>query len=159
MRKEFHAALLRELLEERMNQKIRDGLTEVVYEQLRKQFSGAKYKSLIKEHIRKTGSRLQPAISSCIEALNDEERDVAEKMIDIFNQMGAEKRFWQRDCGKIFEQIWCMFFVTMSERGKQGDNKIAFNIFQLITMNFAIHASQSKELRKVMGIRKNLFSR
>lgn len=142
-----------------MNQEIRDALIEVDFDVLREQFTGGKYKNLVKEHISKTGLRLKDAISSCIEALNHDERDVAEYMIDIFNQMGAEKRFWQRDCGKIFEQIWCLFFVTMSERGKQGENKIAFNIFQLITMNFAIHASQSRELRKIMGIRKNLFSR
>ena len=142
-----------------MNQEIRDNLIEVDFDQLKKQFSRAKYISLVKEHISKTGLSLKDAISNCIEALNDDERNVAEHMIDIFNHMGAETHFWQRDCGKIFEQGWYMFFVTMSERGMQGENKIAFNIFQLITLNFAIHANQSKELRTIMGIRKNLFSR
>ena len=102
---------------------------------------------------------MQIAVASCVEALDSEEREVAEHMIDILNQMGSEKNFWRRNCSEVFQQIWCMFLVTMSNRGRSGENKIAFNIFQLITMNFADHASQSAEVRKFMGIRRGMFSR
>ena len=142
-----------------MNREIRDALSDPDYDQLRKQFRGTKYSKLVQEHVRKSESFIQDAIAGCIDAMNSEERDLAVHMIDLYNCSAMDQSFWRRDCSVVFEQIWLQFFVQMSARGRKAENKMAFNIFQLITLNFAIHALGSKELIRQMGLRRSVFSR
>ncbi|MCH7879035.1 MAG: hypothetical protein IH914_06965 [candidate division Zixibacteria bacterium] len=135
----------------------RNSLVDVDLDSLREQFSGARYSELVERQMRSLNCRLELAIQGAIAAFTEEERIVAEHIIDIFNDMASESSFWTRDCADVFDQICTMFSVLLSERGVSTESRVIFNMFQLVTTNFAEHARKSKTARKFMGIRKSFF--
>ena len=46
----------------------------------------------------------------------------------------------------------------LNAAGVTPDDETLFNIFQVVTLNFAATASEQPTLRKFMGIREGLFS-
>lgn len=138
---------------------MRDQIRDVNLNQLQEQFKGAKYRKLVQEHIRKVGPRLELALSTAVEALTEEERTVGEGLIDEYNHKGYQQAFWQRDCDSVLKDICTEFSELISQAGASTDDKIMFNMFQIITMNFALQARDQKALREFAGIRKSWLFR
>ena len=126
---------------------------------LSEQFHGIEYRKLVQEQLRRSGNILQDAIRGYIEELDEDERQLCEYMIDIFNSMGSDKLFWRRDCGEVLFQIYSMYLLKTSARNRRPKEHIGFAIFQIITLNFAYQATQSIDVRKHMGIRRSLLKR
>jgi len=143
----------------KMNPKIRAQIREVDINQLQEQFKGAEYRKIVQQHLRKVGPRLELALSAAVEALTVEERKVAEGLIDEYNHRGYQQDFWRRDCADILKDICNEFAQAMSHVGSNTDERIMFNMFQIITMNFALQARNHKGLRAFAGIRKNWLFR
>ncbi len=142
-----------------MNQELRDQIRNVDLTQLEEQFKGAEYRHLVQQHIRKIGSQLELAILGAVEALTDEEKVAIEGLAEIYNEAGYQQDFWRRDCSEVFQEICSNYFDVMSKHNLPSEDKIAFNLFQIITMNFAIQARDQKALRKFIGIKKNWLLR
>ncbi|HCO96666.1 MAG TPA: hypothetical protein DIU00_22465 [Phycisphaerales bacterium] len=142
-----------------MNPEMRAQIRDVDLGQIQEQFRGAEYRKLVQQHLRKVGVLLELALSGAGEALTDQERNVAEVLIDEYNRMGYNSAFWHRDLGDVFQEICNRFAELMSQVGTTADDKVKFNVFQIITMNFALQARDQKELRKFAGIRRSLLFR
>lgn len=123
------------------------------------QFQGTQYRKLVERHVRKLGGQLELSMLASVKAGSELERRVAEAMVDEYNSMGYEQSFWRRDCREVFEEICTRFAERMAEGGGQADDPGKFNMFQLITMNFAYQAREQKALRKFAGIRKGVLLR
>ncbi len=143
----------------KMNPEIRAQIREVDLNQLQEQFKGAEYRKLVQQHLRKVGPLLELALSAAVEALTVEERKVAEGLLDEYNHRGYQQDFWRRDCANILKDICNEFEQAISHAGLTTDERIKFNIFQIITMNFALQARDQKGLREFAGIRKNWLFR
>ena len=142
-----------------MNHQLRNEIRDVDLKQLEEQFRGAEYRELIQQHLRKTGAQLELALSAAIEALTEEEQAMAEGLIDVFNAAGHQQEFWLRDCSDVFRGICDSYFDLMKKHGLKGEDRIAFNLFQIVTMNLTLQARDQKALRKFIGIRKSWLCR
>ena len=142
-----------------MDPPIRATIRDVDLVKLSEQFRGSEYRQLVQQHVRKMSTMLESAITAATQACTDSERGVAERLIDKYNHMGYDQSFWHRDTADVLNEICSCFDMLMSDTGARVDNKGKFNIFQLITMNFALQARDQKALRKFAGIRKSFIFR
>ena len=136
----------------------RDQVDNIVLSQIKERFKGTKYNELVQEHVRKTEKeQLEMAIRGCVLALSDIEQEVAEILIDRYNERGYDWSFWRRDTAEILDEICAAFTSLLAERSCSAEDRIQFNLFQLITLNFAQMATEQKDLRKFAGIRKGVI--
>lgn len=96
-------------------------------------------------------ARLPAVIAASIELLTQEERRIAEAIIDKFNRNAHEKGFWISDASDILSSISCD--LNDASIPATADPAAVFDVFQLVTGNFAWMAYQQKGLRKFIGIR------
>ena len=138
----------------------RQNVKEVNLEQLAKQFTGAKYNKLVQQHIRKLGyDTVKKALYASMLALNETEKEAAEVLIDEYNELGYNRNFWRSDCAEVFSQICERFSQLLVARNQAVEDKMKFNAFQLVTLNFAQMLLEQKAGRKFAGIRRSLFFR
>ena len=113
--------------------------------------SGKEFRHLVQAHMRRFRGTLPSVITASVELMTSDEKAVAEKLIDEFNQQGYNQAFWRSDAGEVLSSVSRdlndAFFPTKAEPAG------IFNVFQIITGNFAWLAHEQKSLRKFAGIR------
>lgn len=126
-------------------------ISGISIEQLASDLRGKQYRHLVQNHMRLFRARLPAVIAASIELLTQEERRIAEAIIDKFNRKGYERAFWRGDAADVLSSISCdlndAFFPV------PADPAAIFDVFQLITGNFAWMAYEQRNLRKHIGIR------
>ncbi len=126
-------------------------------EQFKKQYYGSKYKDLIQSHVRKMDLvKIEMAILSSIAAFTLEEKEIARITLENYLQKGENTEFWYQDCSKVLSNV-CSTFKELFNNSFHPEDKIQFNVFQLLTLFFASNALQSKKFRKHIGIRKSFL--
>jgi hypothetical protein len=80
-----------------------------------------------------------------------------ESLIDEWNETGGYSEFWRTPCAIVFNHMAEHAKNLTVITGGVLDDDDLFNIFQVLTLNFAVMASENKHLRKFAGIRKGLF--
>jgi len=83
--------------------------------------------------------------------LTSDEKIVAGKLIDTYNQRAYEKAFWQSDAGQMLASVSCDLNDALFPQAAEPAG--IFSIFQIITGNFAWMAYEQKSLRKFAGIK------
>ena len=138
----------------------RKNIREVDLERLQGQFRGARYNRLVQRHIRTLGyEMIVNAVRGCVEALDEDEAEAACRLIDEYNLLGYDKAFWRRDCAQVLVDICRRFAELLRRLGREAEDKIKFDVFQLVTLNFAQMALKQPALRKHAGIRRSFFRR
>ncbi|NHZ85490.1 MAG: hypothetical protein GWP19_06375 [Planctomycetia bacterium] len=141
-----------------MNKKIRDQIANVDLESLKEQFQGAEYSDLVQQQLRKLGSRITQAHAACLAAFTQEEWDVLNEIAKEYVTIKAlDINFWKKDCSKVFFEICDQFKKRLKKNNITLDDKIIFNAFQAVTLNFARIANSNKKFRKFTGIKKGIF--
>ena len=127
------------------------------------------YRDLIQYHIRKsTISKIKMAVLAEILQLPEELRSLITDFIDVTNvRFAYDSSFWhEASCKEALERIietaidhlpirHCI--ATIEDALLPENQELAFQIFQITTLNFAYSASRERGQRKFMGIRKGLF--
>lgn len=132
---------------------LRESFPQVELQQLRQQLSGSKYSELVGEHMRELGDGLEVTVIGPIPAFNETERAVLEDLIDAYNLHAYNRKFWARDCGEVFGEICETFDSMMTENGQTAEDRITFQVFQIVTGNFAIMARDQASFRSFAGVR------
>lgn len=140
-----------------MNQKFRDAIREVNLIQLMDQFRGTQYRMLVQKQMRELSIRLEIALAAGIDACTESEKKAGEILLDEYNKKGYEQSFWRRDTTDVFAEICNRSRELLSQFGAACEDKILFNMFQIVTMNLAAQVRDQKELRRFAGIRRSLF--
>jgi hypothetical protein len=83
--------------------------------------------------------------------------DSLEEFSDRCNSRAYDADFWREDCAQVFDLITSEACDIMQKAGITLDDETLFNLFQLVTLNFALAASLQPELRKFAGIKKGWF--
>ncbi len=65
--------------------------------------------------------------------------------------------FWRRTCVDVLDSVAGEFEERMSENGLSAPDWLKFEMFHLITLNFAQMAYEQKAIRQFIGIRKGFF--
>ncbi|MFO8013102.1 MAG: hypothetical protein R6X20_07335 [Phycisphaerae bacterium] len=128
-------------------------------DELRRQWGDVEYRFLVREHVRKSGANLSRAVAGSVLVFNAAERPVAEVLIDEYNAMAQNRAFWHRSAAEMLDEIAEAFGERMSEAGLKPEGWLKFEVFQLITLNFAEMAYEQKRMRKFIGIRKGWLRR
>jgi hypothetical protein len=120
--------------------------------------SGKPYNSFIEHHLRRqSDAERKEGLQWTIQQLPPWFIPSMEHLIDEWNETGRYSEFWKTDCAIVFNHIAEHAKNLTVITGGVLDDDDLFNIFQVVTLNFAIMASESKEVRKFAGIRKGFF--
>jgi len=126
--------------------------------ELRNGFRGRRYAQLVEHHVRKLDKeRLLRGVGGTLELLPEPARPLIIEATDDWNKRIPDAAFWRRDCASVFDEIIEDMTARLASISVQQDDEMLFNMFQIITMNFAYAASDQPEMRRFMGIRKSLF--
>jgi len=127
------------------------------------------YKELVEYHVKKTPiERIMLAISGTASLLPDECNKLLIEFIDAANEkLGYDQHFWKfSDIKTAFGKIIQLAISSLplqaaisceADAYLYNNHELAFNLFQVITLNFAYSAIQSRDMRKFIGIKKGFF--
>ena len=90
-------------------------------------------------------------------AFNPTEREAAKIVLKLYDQKILDGDFWLTDTYKVLCEIGMYFEELLKAKDCPAEDKMKFNLFQLISSNLAVIALHDKELRKIAHIRKSWF--
>ena len=123
--------------------------------QFKEQIRGQPYNSLVQHHLRRQSvHELVLGIKGTTARLPQGVIGRVETLIDMWNSRAHDADFWRRDCAEVFEEIIWEGEMILESSGFKKDDETLFNIFQVITLNFASAAATQPTLRKFAGIKK-----
>lgn len=129
-----------------------------------------KYRDLVQLHIKKQSiPQLMAGANGTVEMLPEATQKNVMEFIDAVNsRIGYDQNFWKHGdvktaFGFIIQEAIKVLDVEESLKSEQDaynaeNHELAFNLFQIATLNFAYSAAQDKKQRKFMGIKKGFFS-
>ncbi|HUU15870.1 MAG TPA: hypothetical protein VMW72_01870 [Sedimentisphaerales bacterium] len=142
------------------HQLTRDSIGDVKLEDLRLGFEGIEYRRFIKEHFHMMScDELLMGIAGKFAAFNPIEREAAKTVLKLYDQYALDGNFWLADTSKVLYDMSKSFEEILKAKNCQVEDKMKFNLFQLISSNLAVIALHDKELRKIAHIRKSWFIR
>jgi hypothetical protein len=104
--------------------------------------TGKTYGQFVQAHLRKLGAQLPAGIAASVALCTSEERAASEAIIDGYNAKGYDAAFWASDAGEILTSVSCDLNDALFP--DSADEAGVFNLFQLITQNFALMAREQK---------------
>ena len=107
--------------------------------------AGKPYGQLVLDHLQKLGAKLPAGIAACVAIATSDETCASETIIDQFNLKGYDPLFWATDVGEILASVSCE--LNDSLWPGRAEEAGVFNLFQLLTQNFALMAHNQPELR------------
>lgn len=119
-------------------------------------FRGRAYSTLVEHHVKRTSSEdILISINGTKSLLSADARPVVEQMVaHTVDALSSNPQYFQSDCGGVFQATVESARRELREAGVPADDETVFNVFHLITLNFAFMASVSPSSRGVMGIQK-----
>lgn len=128
--------------------------TPVDLSELRQGLRGKPYRELIKLHLdRESALELETATQQTILMLPDEVLDQVGAFIDKWNQRVFDAGFWSEDCAAVLDAITTEAYVWIVPQSARLSDEDLFNIFQIVTLNYAFMAAKQANVRGLIGIR------
>jgi len=127
-------------------------------------FRGKPYNALVQYHIKRQNTKqLATGIEGTKgmlpkELLSPDMLNRFDEFFDRWNSRAYDAKFWREDCAEVFTQIINDAAEVLQQAGIRPDDETLFNIFQTVTLSFALAASVQPKMRKFAGIKKGLFS-
>lgn len=126
--------------------------------ELKKQFQGTRFCRLIEHHLRQQSQdqRIR-GIRGTIAILPQSVHDLVADFVDRWNSRAYEGTFWQEDTATVFEEIINDARDVLLPLGLASDDEAAFNLFNIVILNYASIAYYQPKLRQFMRISVNGF--
>jgi hypothetical protein len=125
------------------------------------------YRDLIQEYLKKQSTeQLLQAYKKTISLLPSQYQGLIEPFVDHMNYYVKERDYWNKNCREVFDiiinaahyyHIGNIRSFSLEEYISSEDQEMLYNLFQIVTLNYAHAASQQPEMRKFLGIKKGLF--
>jgi hypothetical protein len=142
------------------HQLTRDAIADVDLEYLQSGFEGLEYRRFIKIHFSMVScDEMLMAISCKFAALNPAEREAAKTILKLYDEYALDGNFWLADTGIVLRDMGDSFEEILEAKDCQVEDRIKFNLFQLVSSNLAVIALHDDELRRIAHIRKSWFTR
>lgn len=120
---------------------------------LRAQFAGTRLRELVQHHLRRQSQcRRIDGLQATINLLPEVARGVAEGFIDRWNAHVYDQEFWERDTSEVFDDIIADARTVLRPLDLETDDEAAFNLFNIVVMNYAYSAYDQPKMREFMGI-------
>jgi len=127
-------------------------------------FRGKPYNALVQYHIKRQNTKqLATGIEGTKgmlpkEVLLPDMLNRFDEFFDRWNSKAYDASFWREDCAEVFTHIMNDASNVLLQAKIKPDDETLFNIFQIVTLSFALAASLQPKMRKFAGIKKGLFS-
>jgi len=114
---------------------------------------------MIVHHLRKQNDRERiKGLSVLLQTLPPSVVPIVETLIDEWwNLKAQDAEFWKRDCASVFDEVIADARRLVGPTGVEVNDDLLFDIFNIVTVNFAANASAQPEMRTFIGIRVNSF--
>lgn len=121
--------------------------------ELKAQFAGTRFYELVKHHLGLKSQRERVnGLQGTIAQLPEAARSLAEQFIDRWNTRAYDRDFWQQDTADVFDDVIADARSVLRPLGLATNDEAAFNLFNLIVLNYAYNAYDQPKMRKYMGI-------
>lgn len=135
------------------HQRQSDSMKSINLPELRAQFAGMRFSELVQHHLRRQSQHERvERLQGTIALLPEVARGVAERFIDRWNTHAYDEGFWQRDTSGVFDDIIADARTALRPLGIEADDEAAFNLFNIIVMNYAYSAYDQPKMREFMRI-------
>lgn len=128
-------------------------MKRINFSELRANFTGTRFSDLVQHHLRRQSQRQRiQGVQGTIALLPKAARGLAEEFIDRWNSRIYDRFFWQRDTSEVFDEIVADARIVLRPLGLEKDDEAAFNLFNIIVMNYAYSSYDQPKMREFMGI-------
>ena len=133
--------------------------TGVNIQSLRSRFRGRPYSAMIAYHLRKQNDRERILeLSGLLQTLPPSVVPIVETLIDEWWSLKAhDAEFWKRDCANVFDEMIADARRLVEPTDVDVNDDLLFDIFNIVTLDFAANASAQPEIRTFIGLRANSF--
>jgi len=134
------------------------GVRSVSLRDFREAMAGRQYRDLLQFHVRSHGERqVEAALAELLGSLPAEARDVAERLADRWDRRMETTELWSEAGDAAVDRICSEAAELLRERETEPADDLLFDLFEVITLRFALGASRSADIRRLMGIRRQGF--
>ncbi|MGD9368825.1 MAG: hypothetical protein PVH87_24190 [Desulfobacteraceae bacterium] len=124
----------------------------------RAKIKGSRFFELINHHLRKQSqSKRILGLKGTIALLPENAQGLAEGFIDRWNSHIYDRDFWQRDTSDVFDEIIADARNVLRPLGLETHDEAAFNLFNIIVLNYAYSAYDQPKMQEFMGIKGHNF--
>lgn len=135
-----------------------DRMKPVNSAELRVQFTGTRFCQFVQHLLRRQSqSERTQGVFGIIALLPEAARTLAEEFIDRWNTRAYDRDFWQRDTADVFDEIIDDARSVLRPLGLATDDEAAFNLFNIVVLNYAYSACDQQKMREFMGIARDSF--
>ena len=134
------------------------GVRSVSLRDFREAMADRQYRDLLEFHVRSHGERqLEAALTELLGSLPAEGRDAAGRLADRWDRRMETTELWGEDGDAAVDRICGEAADLLRERDAEPADDLLFDLFEVVTLRFALGAARSGEIRRVMGIRRRGF--
>lgn len=127
----------------------------VSFGDFRDKVRGTAYRDLIEYHLRShPAEEVREALREVLRVLPEEGREVASVLAGRWSDRLTEEALWERDCADVAEEIAGEARRGLEERGASPDQDVLFDLFEVVTLNYARAAHEHESVRRAMGVRR-----
>ncbi|MEX0703484.1 MAG: hypothetical protein WD069_15420 [Planctomycetales bacterium] len=95
------------------------------------------YRELIARHVEQDGDSIEPQLAGYMNELDESLKEIGERLIDEFNVLAQNQRWWSRPCGEIVSVMRARITEMMASTGCVASEPEQYALFQIIALNFA----------------------
>lgn len=134
------------------------GVRSVSLRDFRDAMADRQYRDLLEFHLRSHGERqLEAALAELLGSLPSEARDAAEELADRWDRRMEATELWGEEGDAAVDRICGEAAELLRERDADPADDLLFDLFEVVTLRFALGATRSGDIRRVMGIRRRGF--
>jgi len=134
-------------------------MNDLEIQELANQYKGATLAMLIEKQIKSMDlDVLDSAIQGTYQEFKNEYRKSVDKYTFEYMRSWFGEKAVKEDLGIIFSECVADAKHFSNEQGFNFSNEDCFNIFNLTVMRISHFASENKDFRKMLGIKKGWFS-
>ena len=116
--------------------------------------AGRPFRAFVQHHINKQSSQSRrSAVAAIPGMLPAAAQGLPERFVDRWNSRAYERSFWEMDCALVLDEVIADARAEFESLGIEPDDWILFNMFQLVTLNFAYSAEKEPGFRSFAGLK------
>lgn len=116
---------------------------------------GTSYRELIEYHVRSHPAReVREALREVLRVLPEEADAVASELASRWSDRLSQEELWERDCAEVAEEIAGEARRGLEARGASPSQDVLFDLFEVVTLNYARAAHEHESVRRAMGVRR-----
>jgi hypothetical protein len=121
----------------------------------REAMADRRYRDLLEFHVRSHGEgQLEQALAEVLAGLPGEAREAAERLSGRWDERMGETSLWEESGDRAVDRICTEAADLLREAGAEPADDLLFDLFEVVTLRFALGAARSGEIRRLMGIRR-----